>query len=96
MKNLFKPIRGDFCTCCNSARSIECYTKFDKPINYTYFLDQIESNRTNVLAKLDNVEIAYMLCKRCNKEYFIDWRCGYPLPVRDFIIIDIFLDHVYN
>ena len=96
MKDIFKPIRGDYCTSCNTPRSIECYTKFDKPINYTYFLDQLEKNRVNVLDNLDNVQIEYMVCKKCKTEYFIDWRQGYPLPIRDFILVDIFLECIYN
>ncbi len=96
MKQLFKPIRGDYCTKCNTQRSIECYNKFDKPINYTYFLDQLEKGRTEILGNLDKIEITSMCCKKCNEVYFIDWRQGYPLPIRDFIIVDIFLQHTYN
>lgn len=97
MKQLLVQVRGDHCTKCKSPRSIECYTKFDKPINYTYFLDQLEKGKTNVLENLDKIEITTMRCKKCNEQYFIDWRKSYPLPVRDFYLIEgVFLNHIYN
>lgn len=96
MKDLFKPIRGDYCHKCGRPRAIECYTKFDKPINYPILLDRIEEGKTEVISKLDNMEIDYMICKSCGEQYFIDWRLYYPMPVRDFMIVEIFLDSVFG
>lgn len=96
MKNLFKPLRGDYCHKCNSHRVIECYNRFDKPINYSYFLDEIERGNMKVIEKLDNHQIEYMVCRKCKEQYFIDWRTTYPIPVRDFFIVEVFLDSIYN
>lgn len=96
MKDLFKPLRGDYCHKCGSHRTIECYNVFNKPINYSILLDKIEQGDMSVIGKLDNAEISYMICRKCKEQFFIDWRMRYPMPVRDFILIDIFLDSVYN
>lgn len=94
MKNLFTPIRADYCTHCGTDRALECYTKFDKPINYPLFLDELKHN-SSIIHKLDNYEIEYMLCRKCKTEFFIDWRNGYPEPIRDFILVEIFLNNYY-
>ena len=97
MKKIFSIIRPDKCMECNTERSIEIFDVFDKPINYSYLLDLLESKNIDVNERLNNRQLSYMQCRRCGKIYCIDWRNrNYPVPVRAFWYLDIFLDKNYN
>ena len=88
-------LRGDYCDCCNSERSIECYDKNNRPINYTVFIDMYMKDK-EIIKKLDNRELSYMECKKCRKLYLIDWRYQYPMPMRNFGVINDFLYRNFN
>ncbi|MGL5750098.1 MAG: hypothetical protein ACRCXT_06195 [Paraclostridium sp.] len=95
MNKLYKPLRGDYCIACDTNRVLECYTKFGKPINYTSIIDKVECGNMNFIDTLNKVEITDMRCRKCKTEYYIDWRLGYPLPIRDTFIFTLFLNHIY-
>ena len=87
-------VRADYCSNCNKPRSVECYDKFDKPINLTYELDQLERGKE---INLDNRVLSYMKCSRCGFIYCIDFRNPNIIkPLRSFSIIQSFLDTNYK
>ena len=97
MKKIFSVIRPDKCMECNTERSIELFDIFDRPVNYSYLLDLIESKNINIDEKFNNRQLSYMRCKRCGKVYCIDWRTkNYPVPVRAFWYLEQFLYNNYN
>lgn len=97
MIKIFSKIRADKCMECNSDRSIEMFDVFDRPVNYSYLLDLLETKNIDVNEKFNNRQLSYMQCRRCGKVYCIDWRNkDYPVPVRAFWYLDRFLDQYYN
>lgn len=88
-------LRGDYCHKCDTERSIECYDKYDRPINYNLLIDK-HLNNPNFLEKLGNKQLGYFMCRKCKTIYCIDWRGGFPQPVRDFYYINEFLYNNYS
>ncbi len=80
MKPLIEFARMDDCSCCNTQKSIECYDIYDKPINYTYFLDRYEKDK-EVLTKLNNRVLAYMQCRNCHNKFVIYWDQNREIPI---------------
>lgn len=87
--------RADYCNNCNKERILELYDRNDNPLNYTYFLDQLENGNKNIINKLDSFDLRYIKCRHCNTNYIIDWRKTYPIPLRDFFYIETFLCNNY-
>ena len=97
MKKIFSIIRADKCMECNTERSIEIFDIFDKPINYSYLLDLLDTKDIDINEKINNRQLSYMQCRRCGKVYCIDWRNRkYPVPVRSFWYLEMFLHNNYN
>lgn len=69
--------RADTCPSCNSKRSLEAYSRFDKPVRLSLHIDR------NM--ELGNVSICYFKCRNCGSEFFPKWVKGfkYPLPMFD-------------
>lgn len=91
---IFTYERYDYCNICNTDKGIECYDKYDKTINYSYFITAYM--RGNIISTFDNKELTYMKCKRCGYVYAIDWTNGVPLPLRNFRHIENFLYNNYG
>lgn len=98
MIKIMNTIRPDKCMECNTDRCIELYDIYDKPVNYTYLVDMYErGNNQNIIEKFDNRQLSYMKCKRCGKQYCIDWRNRtLPIPIRAFWYLDHFLNINYG
>lgn len=98
MVKIMNIIRPDKCMECKTDRCIELYDIYDKPVNYTYLVDMYErGKREDIIDRLDKRQLSYMKCKRCGKQYCIDWRDrSLPIPIRAFWYIDNFLDSNYN
>ena len=92
MRPLIEFTRIDDCPCCNASKSIECYDVYDKPINYTYLLDQYEKDK-DVLNRLNNKVLSYMKCRNCNTKFVIYWGQNREIPIpMNTRISDIFFD----
>lgn len=97
MINVFSKIRPDKCMECNTERAIEIFDVFNKPVNYSYLLDLLESKDIDISEKFSNRQLSYMQCRRCGKVYCIDWRSrNYPVPVRAFWYLEQFLHNNYS
>jgi len=97
MQKMIEFKRPDYCIHCETERAIEGYDKFGKPINYTYLIDQKQLGK-EVSDKLDRREVTFMKCRKCNHEFFIDWRTkdNIPKPINSFVPIDYFLISNYK
>ena len=84
----------DFCTNCGTKHSIQCYTVYNKALNYKSILDQLDSGK-EIEETLGKNELAYMMCTRCKKKYKIQWNTENmrPEPMRTNIFINHFLDN---
>lgn len=97
MIRVINKIRPDKCMECNTDRCIELYDRNDKPVNYTYLIDMYEKGNINILEKFDSRQLSYMRCKKCGKQYCIDWRNrDLPIPIRAFWYLDNFLNNNYG
>jgi len=85
--------RQDHCVKCNADRSIELYDIYDKPINYSYFLDRLNSVS---LDSFNRRELSYMQCKKCGVVYDITWENKIPEPLINKNTLFIFLNSVFK
>ena len=92
---MIKPIEfveKDYCINCNSEHAIQCFTTYNKIINYSSLLKRLGNNES-----LDNIlgraELAYMKCNKCKKEYKIQWNVekNIPEPMFDDIFFNYFM-----
>lgn len=77
---MIKPVkfnRPDTCPNCGGKRSLELYNHKNNPMNYSIMLDQ----NVNVKEKVN--DLAYIKCKKCNKEFFPRWQDGKILVTED-------------
>ena len=92
MKQLIEFTRQDDCSYCNASKSIECYDIYNKPINYSYLLDQYVKDK-NVLNRLNNKVLVYMKCRNCNTKFVIYWDDNREIPIpMNKHISDIYFD----
>lgn len=77
-------IRADTCPVCDSKRSVDAYTNFDKPVGLTKYLDTKSSE------DLKKRFIYYMECSKCHKRFFPIWIGNIPYASVDRDI-DLFL-----
>ena len=40
----------------------------------------------------DKYEIRYMKCRKCRKEFIIDWSSGFPIPLKDNMKTTMFIN----
>ena len=87
--------RLDYCTNCNTPRSIECYDINDKPLNYAHLLDYMDSGKE---INLKDRLVKYMKCTKCGHVYCIDWQFNtdIPRPLHLFNHLEIFIDKNYS
>lgn len=85
--------RHDNCINCNSDRSIELYDVYNKPVNYSYFLDNISRIDIDCFNKR---ELSYMKCKKCGKIYNINWVNGIPEPLINKNTLFIFINNIFK
>ena len=84
--------RQDHCIECHSDRSIEIYDEYDKPINYSYYLDTIDKRKSDTF---DRRPLCYMKCRKCWVEYQITWENKIPEPMINKITMERFMDKVF-
>ena len=84
----------DFCTNCNTKHSIQCYTTYNRALNYKNILDQLRSGK-KIEEVLGKNELSYMMCNRCKKKYSIQWNIEnmQPEPMRTNIFLNNFLEN---
>ena len=72
----FRIERVDTCPKCGAKRSIEGYTKYDKPIKLSLRIDRDMEFEGNIY---------YLKCSRCGQEYFPKWLplSKFPFPMHD-------------
>jgi hypothetical protein len=79
-----------YCECCNSD-SIECYTIYNKPVNYNILLSRY--TKEEILEKLNTAPLDYMKCNKCGRKYSIDWSDGLPSPLRaSYMINNVYIN----
>ena len=83
VEKIFKFDRADTCPICRSDRSIEAYLRNGNPIHLSLAID-----RGKDVSQLD---IVYMKCKNCGREFFPAWLNGYPTPM-----VDTMIEHFMN
>lgn len=67
MSDCINIYREDRCLICKQDRCLELYDNNNNPLNFSYMVD------TNRYDKLDMKNISHMKCKKCNKEFIIEW-----------------------
>lgn len=72
----FRIERPDTCPNCKSQRSLEAYTKYDRPIKLSLRIDRDNQFDGNIY---------YMKCSKCGYEYFPKWLSlsKFPFPMHD-------------
>lgn len=73
-----KPIihdREDTCPVCHSKRSIEAYSRIDKPIRLSLCIDR------NLDVSV--MDIKYLKCTNCKRQFKPMWLTKYPTPMLD-------------
>ena len=71
--------RLDKCPSCNEDRVLEIYDKFNRPVNFSKYVDS-----DNLSELLENRhDLRYMKCKKCGKSYKISYLNGVILPLSD-------------
>mgnify|MGYP005951875775 CR=1 FL=1 len=68
---MIKPVtfdRPDTCPHCGGARALELYNHKNIPMHYSIMIDQ----HVNLKDKV--VDLAYIKCKKCGKEFFPRWQ----------------------
>jgi len=85
--------REDHCIYCHSDRVVELYDAYNKPVNYSYFLD----NQDKIgVSTFDKREMSYFKCRKCGQSYNIEWHNGKPEPSINKNTLFIFLNNVFK
>lgn len=77
---MIKPVtfdRPDTCPHCGRARALELYSHKNTPMHYSIMIDQ----HVNLKDKV--VDLAYIKCKKCGKEFFPRWQNDKILTTED-------------
>ena len=82
----------DYCPSCQSKYSIEVYDVYNRPLGLTRLLNR------NLLRELDNKRLSYMKCKKCGKDFRINYVNGNLQPLNSDINYDyqMFNDNFEN
>ena len=83
----------DHCVSCNTDRVMELYDAYNKPISYSYFLDNI---KTVDMGIFDKRELSYFKCKKCGMLYPITWENTIPEPLINKNILYIFMNNIFK
>lgn len=73
---------ADYCPSCHSKYSIELYDVYNNPMNLTRLLNR------NLLGELDRKRLSYMKCKKCGKDFRINYASGGIQPLNTDINYD--------
>lgn len=85
MSKLLRAIREDFCIRCAGRGTIECYDKFNNPINYSVLVTK-HSQGEDINNVLDKRELSHFRCTKCGRVYKINWqRDLFPKPYYYFV-----------
>lgn len=93
-KKVIEIQRPDYCIQCNTKKSIECYSIYNKPIHYSNLLDRLNRNES-IDSILDNAQLSHMICRKCGKTYDISWSIDnhIPIPLTTDIFYNYFMDN---
>lgn len=80
---LMTRVRNDTCPHCNSERTIEGYDMKDRPIRFTLYMDNGNTDR------LKDKSLSHFKCRRCGSIFNIDWTDpDNPRPLSDIKMSD--------
>ena len=86
--NPLSPARTDVCPFCKT-QAIDLFSFNGYPQGYK---DAIDMHMKGYNISYDKYEIRYMKCRKCRKEFIIDWSSGFPIPLKDNMKTTMFIN----
>lgn len=93
MINVFRFVSPDECCECGNKHSIDLYDMKGRLYNYTLLLNNIKSEE-KIKQFINTHDLCKFKCRKCNKEFKIEWKRGFPIPLGLDEKIDKFIDNL--